>query len=162
MVKPETRPGFLHQFSLQCPQWRSTNEITTRARGLSVTEQESAALLQLGHETHGVEFKGRGMPSDASFFAQVIRAVLGMANRRDGGLVILGVDSTTLDPEGFDEGDAQAWLDFDAISARVNVFAAPSVNFHPESVSFRGRLFVILRVQGSPAGSWHGLTGFLC
>ena len=65
-----------------------------------MTEQDFESLLALGHETNGVEFKGRGSRSDSAFLAGVIRAVLGMANRRDGGLVILGVESDPLESGG--------------------------------------------------------------
>ncbi len=55
-----------------------------------MTEQDFEGLLALGYETNGVEFKGRGNRTDSAFLAGVIRAILGMANRRDGGLVIIG------------------------------------------------------------------------
>ncbi len=48
-------------------------------------DEEFAQRLALGHETRGTEFKGPGLQSDRRLVAQVVRAVLGMANRRDGG-----------------------------------------------------------------------------
>jgi DNA integrity scanning protein DisA with diadenylate cyclase activity len=75
-----------------------------------VTEQDFASLLALGHESNGVEFKGRGNRTNSGFLAVVIRAVLGMANRRDGGLVVIGVEADSLDPVGFDDKEVQPWL----------------------------------------------------
>lgn len=57
-----------------------------------MTNQEFASYLALNHELQGVEFKGPGPRSDKQLFAKVVRAVLGIANRRDGGLLIIGVD----------------------------------------------------------------------
>ena len=56
-----------------------------------MTEQEFEQFVQLGHETPGVEFKSPGLRTDKNFLAGVARAVLAMANRRGGGLVIIGV-----------------------------------------------------------------------
>jgi len=68
-----------------------------------VTERDLESILAQGHETNGVEFKGPGARTDRSFPAKVIRAILGMANRRDGGLVMIGVESTKLDPVGLSD-----------------------------------------------------------
>ncbi len=70
-----------------------------------MTDQEFDTLLHRGYETNGVEFKGPGKRTDRAFLAQVVRAILGMANRRDGGLVIIGVEPTTLDPIGLEEDE---------------------------------------------------------
>lgn len=56
-----------------------------------MTDQEFAEMLALGHELTGIEFKGSGFASNRQLFAQVAKAVLGMANRRDGGRVVIGV-----------------------------------------------------------------------
>lgn len=113
-----------------------------------MTEQEFTALLARGHETQGVEFKGPGKRTDEGFRAKVIRATLGMANRRDGGLVILGVrDSDELDPVGLDEDQIGSWLNYDELAVTVNEFASPSVQFDLEGPTLLGRRFVIIRVH---------------
>ena len=58
-----------------------------------MTEEEFESLLAPGHEVDGVEFKGAWVRTDRLFLAKVARAMLGMANRLDGGLVILGIDT---------------------------------------------------------------------
>ncbi len=112
-----------------------------------MTEQEFEGLFTRGYETNGVEFKGPGSRTDPTFLAGVIRAVLGMANRRDGGFVILGVESDSLDPVGFDEAGIEPWLVYDELSQKVNEFASPSVRFDLEMQGLRGRNFVVVRVH---------------
>jgi predicted HTH transcriptional regulator len=112
-----------------------------------VTEVEFNSLLARGHETNGVEFKGRGSRSDSGFLAGVIKAILAMANRRDGGLVIIGVDANSLEPIGFDEDEAKAWMNYDELAANINRYASPSVSFDLEVPTFGERRFVIVVVH---------------
>jgi predicted HTH transcriptional regulator len=111
-----------------------------------VTDQDFELLLLRGHETHGVEFKGPGKRTDPAFLAKVIRAVIGMANRRDGGVVILGVEDDPLDPVGREEDQADTWT-YDALATAVNEYASPSVSFDFEKKPYQGRKFVILEVH---------------
>jgi predicted HTH transcriptional regulator len=115
-----------------------------------VTEQDFAELLAPGHETNGVEFKGPGMRTDKSFLAKVVRAFLGMANRRDGGLVIIGVvesKSKQLEPVGLGDVQAASWLTYDDLSASVNEYASPNVSFDLEPLTYQEKEFVIVRVH---------------
>ena len=111
-----------------------------------MTEQDFELLLKLGHETHGVEFKGPGKRTDRAFLAKVIRAVIGMANRRDGGVVIIGVDDETLEPVGLEEEQADTW-GYDVLATAVNEYASPSVSFDFERKLYEGRTFVIIEVH---------------
>lgn len=112
-----------------------------------MTDQEFEDLLALGHETNGVEFKGPGARTDRPFLAKVIRAILGMANRRDGGFVILGVEATSLKPIGLSDEDANFWRIFDDLSVSVNEYASPNVSFDLNSLVYRACNFVIIRVH---------------
>jgi predicted HTH transcriptional regulator len=113
-----------------------------------VTEQEFESLLALGHELDGVEFKGAWNRTDRLFLAKVTRAMRGMANRRDGGLVILGVDeSTKSDPVGLSDEQAQSWLNYDDVSAAVNEYASPCIRFETELHVFWNKKFVLIRVH---------------
>jgi predicted HTH transcriptional regulator len=112
-----------------------------------VTEQELEAILAQGHETHGVEFKGPGKRTNSAFVASVIRAMLGMANHRDGGHVILGIDSESLEPVGLDDDEEASWLNYDALAPAVNEYASPSLSFNVQSVTFRENQIVIIRVE---------------
>ncbi len=112
-----------------------------------MTEEEFETLLKRGYETRNVEFKGRGSRTQAGFLNKVIRAILGMANQRDGGKVILGVESDPLDAVGFDEDEAKAWLNFDALASKVNECASPPVSFDLESFTYQGRRYIEILVH---------------
>src|SRR5688500_11792494 len=62
-----------------------------RRKHPGMTDQEFAELLGLGYESRGVEFKPPGPRSDSYLLAAVARAALGMANLRDGGIIVIGV-----------------------------------------------------------------------
>jgi predicted HTH transcriptional regulator len=113
-----------------------------------VTEEEFESLLALGHEVDGVELKGAWIRTDRLFLAKVARAVLGMANRRDGVLVILGVEETAkADAVGLSDEQAESWLRYDDVSASVNEYASPCVRFETELHTFWGKKFVFIRVH---------------
>lgn len=113
-----------------------------------MTDQEFAAILDLGHETRGVEFKGPGPRSDRPLFAQVVHAVLGMANRRDGGMVIIGVGDNggVLNPVGLSQGHLSTWR-YDDVAAGIAEYADPSVSFELEVREYNGGRYVILHVE---------------
>jgi predicted HTH transcriptional regulator len=113
-----------------------------------MTEEEFEALLAAGHEQRGVEFKGPGPRSDKRFFARVVRAVLGMANRRDGGLVIIGVedDRGQLKGIGLTPSQLSTWK-YDDVADALAVYADPSVSFDLETVQISPCSYIVLRVQ---------------
>ena len=113
-----------------------------------MTDQEFAEILALGHEIQGVEFKGPGRSSIRQFMAVVVRAVLGMANRRDGGRVIIGVEEVDneLNPVGLNEADLATW-NYDDVADRLAVYADPSVSFEREVKEYNGNQYVILYIE---------------
>lgn len=92
-----------------------------------MSDDELRDVLALGHEQRGVEFKGPGDASDPPFRAKVIRAALGMANRRDGGYIILGIDDKA--PEsggpGLSAAQVAAWTDYDNVTTWIGEYADP-------------------------------------
>ena len=105
-------------------------------RGVAVTGRRFEEHLDRGYETNEVEFKGPGIRTTKAFLARVVRGMLGMANRRDGGYVIIGVQSTErgpvgteFSPVGLSEEQAASWLGYDDLSSSVNEYASPSVSF---------------------------------
>jgi predicted HTH transcriptional regulator len=116
-----------------------------------VTPEQFADLLALGHETPGVEFKGPFDRTDKPSFAKVVKAVLAMANRRDGGRVIVGVDEVadgagfSLRPTGLTEAQVRSW-GHDDVAEQLGKFADPFVTFSTRSVRHDGRMFVLLDV----------------
>lgn len=119
-----------------------------------MTPEEFAQLLDLGHETQGIEFKGPFARADKEQFAEVVRAVLGMANRRDGGIVIIGVDEhddgtgsgKKLLAVGLTAAHREGW-DQDALLSSVNSYADPFVELDVEPVDHDAKHFVVLRVR---------------
>ena len=113
-----------------------------------MTDQEFAQILELDHETSGVEFKGPGPRSNPRLFTRVVRAVLGMANRRDGGRVIIGVEDNggVLTPVGLSEEALITWR-YDDIAAGIAVYADLSVSFERQVKEYTGNQYVVLEVD---------------
>lgn len=113
-----------------------------------MTEEQFAQILALGHETTGVEFKGPGSRDLKSILAGVVRAVLGMANRRDGGLVIVGVEESggTLTPRGLTSDDLTTW-GHEAVTDALAAYAEPYVEVHTELLEYMGKTFAIIDVE---------------
>lgn len=113
-----------------------------------MTDEEFQQVISLRHELHGVEFKGPGPRSDAPFLAKVIRAALGMANRRDGGVIVIGVAETAqgLHPEGLNPGDLTTWS-YDAVAAGIAPYVDPKIDFELEVHQHQGASYVVLLVE---------------
>ncbi len=66
----------------------------------------------LKHELPNVECKGPGNLSDNPLLGKVVRAAIGMANKQDGGIVIIGIaehDDHTLYPDGLTDEQLATW-----------------------------------------------------
>lgn len=117
-----------------------------------MTDEQFAELLTFAldrnHEQHGLEFKGARPRSDRLFFAKVVRAMLGMANRRDGGTVIIGVDESAgkLVPTGLTPADLHTWR-HDDLATDVANYADPPITFDAVERSFEGKSFVVIQVS---------------
>lgn len=113
-----------------------------------MNETEFDEILRAGYEQRGREFKGPGRRDDSHYLARVARAVLGMANHRDGGLVILGVEESagTLRPAGLSDSDLATWK-YDDVATALAVYADPVVTFDLEVVLYDNASFVALTVQ---------------
>ena len=92
-----------------------------------MNDADFARIMELGHELRGVEFKGPGPVSSGRLVAQVVKAVLGLANIRDGGRVIVGVEDNgnVLNPIGIGDDDLSTWT-YDAVADQVARYADPS------------------------------------
>src|SRR4051794_19830594 len=104
-------------------------------------------FLALGYERPGVEFKGPGVRTDKAFLANVVRAMLGMANRRDGGVVILGVVemSGKLSTVGLSPSDLATWR-YDDVASAVSEYFDPYLTFTLEVLTHDDRQFVVLNI----------------
>lgn len=114
-----------------------------------MNDTEFEELLALGHELQGIEFKGPGLRTDKQFAATIIRACLGMANRRGGGQVIIGVFQSAQQPPnpvGLSDSDALIW-NYDELSDKLSDYADPSISFDLELKTYLGKKFVIISVS---------------
>jgi predicted HTH transcriptional regulator len=70
-----------------------------------------------------------------------------MANRRDGGRVIIGVEGNdnTLNPVGFSDVDLPAW-NYDDVADQIARYADPSVSFELEVKEYNGGIYIVLEV----------------
>jgi len=102
-------------------------------------------ILRLGHETRGFEVKGPGSPADLPFLVKVVRASLSMANLRDGGHVVIGIDDSDLAAmlPGLNSNDMEAWLEIALVSGccrssvdRAFQFFERTMAEHPDHLEF--------------------------
>lgn len=109
---------------------------------------ELKELIALGVEQSGVEFKGPCGSEEKPQRDKILRAMLAMANHRDGGLVIVGVDETPegLQGTGLTAAQLATWTR-DRVGDAIAAHADPSVDFVVERVSVDDRDFVVLRVR---------------
>ena len=113
-----------------------------------MTSDELRELIAVGYETRGVEFKGPGARTENAFLARVVRALLGMANRRDGGIVILGVndDHHRLVPAGLAVSQLRSWT-YDDVADAIARYADPSIAFQLDTVNMDVMDFVVFHVD---------------
>src|SRR5579872_89922 len=110
---------------------------------------ELAELLATGWERFDVEFKSPGARTDKAYLGKVTRAVLAMSNRRDGGMVVLGVDERRSQKAtllGLTSVQLGTWKSDDARDALAS-YAEPSVEVDVHQVTLDDKTAVILQVR---------------
>jgi len=113
-----------------------------------VLPQELLEYIHHGREERNLEYKEHLDWEQGPDQAKLVKAVLGMSNIRDGGVVVIGVkeDGTAV---GMSEEEVRRFTQ-DAVAAVVSEFAAPYADLtatagrHPEDES---RWFVIVQVK---------------
>jgi len=105
-------------------------------------------VLSRGYESRGVECKGPGHLRDKKFFAKVVRSMIGMANRRDGGLVFVGVEDNhqVLKPVGLNSTDLQTWK-YDHVADAIARYVDPNISFELEILDVGGMKIVALQIR---------------
>jgi predicted HTH transcriptional regulator len=113
-----------------------------------LTDQQLAEAMAFGREQSAIEFKSPGPRSSRRLLAQVIRAMLGMSNRRDGGYVVIGVrdNGKQLFPDGLDASDLPTWA-YDHLADSVASHVDPSIQFDVRVARLDVRDFVIVHVS---------------
>ena len=114
-----------------------------------MTNEQFEEILSLKHEIPGVEFKCSGPRSDDYHLAKIVRAVMGMANRRGGGIVIIGVEERNgvLNPKGLSQTDLDSWRNNDHVITALANYMNPPANFDRSIREFQGNEFVVLEVH---------------
>jgi predicted HTH transcriptional regulator len=108
-----------------------------------------AELVGIRHEMPGVECKAPGPRIDRLLQVKVIKAMLGMANRRDGGSVVVGVEEDKdrlLIPVGLSSADLATWK-YDDLANSVAEYADPSISFEMKSHECDGKKYVLITVK---------------
>ena len=95
-----------------------------------------------------MEFKSPGPVSDGRLIAQVVKAMLGMCNRRDGGTVIIGVEENqgVLNQVGLSESEIAGW-NYDAVADQVARYADPSISFALDVKEYEVSSYVVIEVE---------------
>jgi predicted HTH transcriptional regulator len=112
-----------------------------------ITEERFVEIINYNGEQPGVEFKCAGSMADKSFAIKVVRAVLGMSNRADGGLVIIGIDDdhSNVLASGIPADQLATWT-LDGFSDIVAVYADPMARIQLQKLTHEQETFVILEV----------------
>lgn len=112
-----------------------------------MSPDDLAQILALDSERSGIEFKIGRPRTDKPFAAKVAKAALGMSNRRDGGLIILGVEETPqgLVRHGLDEAALETWRN-DLVADLLSQYADPPLTFTIKTVELDNRKYVVIAV----------------
>ncbi len=115
---------------------------------MAISLGELIDIFSLPHEFRQVEFKEPGK-FEGLFLIKIIKAILGMANSRDGGKIIIGVreDSNgNLERIGLDKDQLLSWK-YDDLAAKVFSYSDPSVDFQMEQIEHKEKKYIVLSVH---------------
>lgn len=113
-----------------------------------MTDGEFRALLEAGRELPSLEYKGPGSWADPHYKARVVRGILAMSNTRDGGRLVLGIESQ--DEQYVFTGltdDQIATFREETMQDGAWEYAAPYVTFASEVREHDGKRFVVISVR---------------
>jgi hypothetical protein len=107
------------------------------------------SLISSGREERHVEFKRTMNWSDAGTKSKVVKSSIAMANLRDGGFIVFGIERQTDDsyepvgmkPEDFDS------FNQDEVSMEVNNYADPFVELTVEKLEREGKRFAVIQIR---------------
>jgi predicted HTH transcriptional regulator len=113
-----------------------------------MTPDELQDAIALGREQRGVEFKGPGQRDDNDFMAKVTRAILGMANKEDGGEVVIGVEDqqSVLTLVGLSPAALATWK-FDEVQSFLSNYVDPFVDIEVAPVTVGSLTAVVVTVR---------------
>jgi hypothetical protein len=107
------------------------------------------SLITSGRERRNLEYKQTMSWADPATKAKIVKSALAMANLRDGGAIVIGVERQKDDSYltvGMQQGDYDSF-NHDHVSVEVNNFADPFVQLSVEKRELDGRRFAIIVVS---------------
>ena len=112
-----------------------------------MTREQFVELVAAG-ERPGVEFKNARARGDNNL-VEIVRAVIGMANRRDGGLILIGVENSG-NIAGLTEAQVASWEIADHVRQSIAPYVDPHAYVDVDVVSLaegvQAKRCVVLRV----------------
>jgi predicted HTH transcriptional regulator len=105
-------------------------------------------LITHGREERNLEYKKSMNWKNNETKAKVIKSCLGMANIRDGGFIIFGVDQEGEEfvPHGMKEEDFNSFSQ-DQVSAVVNEYADPFVEIAVLKENYNNMNFIVIQIE---------------
>jgi Putative DNA-binding domain len=117
---------------------------------MRTTEEQFRNWLERNHEQFGVEFKGPAPMQDKGVIGKVLGAAMRMANRRDGGVIVIGVDEDKVAhryvPMGLSDADRASWR-YDDVADQFAKYTEPTVMFNLEHFTYKSKNFVVLYIE---------------
>jgi hypothetical protein len=107
-----------------------------------------AYCFSLTHELPDVEFKGPGKGRDNPLFGRVVRAAMVMANRRGGGIVIIGVaeEQIGLNFIGLTPEELETWK-YESIAGGFNSYTNVPIEFDRLVHEHDGKTYLVLDIH---------------
>lgn len=99
-----------------------------------------------GHEERWLEYKSTMNWKDNATKGKIGKAIAAMSNIENGGVIAVGVNPQTYEPDGMASEDA-ASFDQDTMSEWLNDKLEPEAQFHVNHLWFEGKQFVVIEVQ---------------
>lgn len=117
---------------------------------MRLTEEELRQVVSFGREQQGIEFKGPGARDDHRFLAKVVRAMLSMANRADGGRVLIGIEEDDAGKPAIGHmtpAQLQSWK-HDDLADSVSSYADPRLEFDSYNLTVDAKAITVIDVAG--------------
>lgn len=113
----------------------------------ALTAVDLQDVLGVGHEQNGFEFKGPGRVDDKPLIYRIIRAMCGMANRRDGGRVVIGVidEPGHFERVGVSPEQRATWT-HDLLAGAAAPYTDPGIEFSVQIVTLSEKDLIVLHV----------------
>lgn len=108
-------------------------------------------IIRLGEERVNVEYKGKMSWNQGSTNTKILKAMMAMANNRDGGVIVIGVENSHFNPVGLEQAEFDSY-DYDTIARFANSRTQPVIDFVLNKGKIteddgEEKLFVVIQVQ---------------